>query len=130
MRMTESPYARKTAIAIMAAGKGTRLKSKHPKVLHARNEALESGVIYRISTLLDAAENGACDQELRELVASLLPEMAKCPHPDVIAVSPFERPAMRRVNGLTSASPNRFATCAAASRKPFRDGSKYTVVLK
>src|SRR5438874_6670492 len=35
MRMTESsPYTPKTAIAIMAAGMGTRLKSKHPKVLH------------------------------------------------------------------------------------------------
>jgi bifunctional UDP-N-acetylglucosamine pyrophosphorylase/glucosamine-1-phosphate N-acetyltransferase len=31
---SSSPAAAKTAIAIMAAGKGTRLKSKHPKVLH------------------------------------------------------------------------------------------------
>jgi bifunctional UDP-N-acetylglucosamine pyrophosphorylase / glucosamine-1-phosphate N-acetyltransferase len=31
---SSSQSAAKTAIAIMAAGKGTRLKSKHPKVLH------------------------------------------------------------------------------------------------
>src|SRR5947207_10388072 len=34
MPMSESLQTHKTAVAIMAAGKGTRLKSKHPKVLH------------------------------------------------------------------------------------------------
>jgi bifunctional UDP-N-acetylglucosamine pyrophosphorylase/glucosamine-1-phosphate N-acetyltransferase len=33
-RLTSSPLKPRIAIAIMAAGKGTRLKSKHPKVLH------------------------------------------------------------------------------------------------
>src|SRR5215813_11543397 len=32
--MTDSKQINRVAIAIMAAGKGTRLKSKHPKVLH------------------------------------------------------------------------------------------------
>jgi len=37
--MSKNPYggsagSQRFAIAIMAAGKGTRLKSKHPKVLH------------------------------------------------------------------------------------------------
>ena len=72
--------------------------TEHPKVLRARNEALESGIVYRISTLLDAAENAACDEELRELVGSLLPEMAKCPHADVIVVSPFERERQQAVS--------------------------------
>src|ERR1700723_2214664 len=34
MRKSINSAAPRIAIAIMAAGKGTRLKSKHPKVLH------------------------------------------------------------------------------------------------
>src|SRR5579884_776286 len=34
MKASTKVSAPRTAIAIMAAGKGTRLKSKHPKVLH------------------------------------------------------------------------------------------------
>ena len=34
-RARRKPSASRLAIAILAAGKGTRLKSRHPKVLHS-----------------------------------------------------------------------------------------------
>jgi FlaA1/EpsC-like NDP-sugar epimerase len=56
--------------------------TEHPKVLRARNEPLEPGVVYRISTLLDAADSGACADDLRRCISSLIPEMSRRPRTD------------------------------------------------
>ena len=57
--------------------------TQHAKVLRARNEALEPGVVYRISTLMDAAENGTLDDDLRHTIAGLIPEMVKASRREV-----------------------------------------------
>jgi len=52
-----SETTRRTAIAIMAAGKGTRLKSKHPKVLHeVGGKPLLAHVIAAAQQVLSAAD--------------------------------------------------------------------------
>jgi len=57
IRKTLPPSAGRLAIAIMAAGKGTRLKSKHPKVLHAiAGKTLLEHVIAAATTVVPAAD--------------------------------------------------------------------------
>jgi bifunctional UDP-N-acetylglucosamine pyrophosphorylase / glucosamine-1-phosphate N-acetyltransferase len=57
IRKTLSPGAGKLAIAIMAAGKGTRLKSKHPKVLHSiAGKTLLEHVIAAATMVVPAAD--------------------------------------------------------------------------
>jgi FlaA1/EpsC-like NDP-sugar epimerase len=53
--------------------------TEHPKVLRAKNGALESRMVYQISMLLDAAESGACDEDLRQTLGALIPEMVVPP---------------------------------------------------
>src|SRR5437016_9269550 len=54
-RRGESPH--RVAIAIMAAGKGTRLKSKHPKVLHeVGGEPLLAHVIAAATKVVSAQD--------------------------------------------------------------------------
>src|SRR5262244_3513272 len=55
--MTDSKQTHSTAIAIMAAGKGTRLKSKHPKVLHeVGGKPLVAHVISAATQVVPAAD--------------------------------------------------------------------------
>jgi FlaA1/EpsC-like NDP-sugar epimerase len=53
------------------------IATEHPKVLRAKNGALQPGIALEISRLLDAAELGASDADLRQRIISLIPEMAK-----------------------------------------------------
>jgi FlaA1/EpsC-like NDP-sugar epimerase len=53
------------------------IPTQHPKVLRAKNVALQSGIAYEIASLLDAAEMGAPDADLRERIVALIPEMGK-----------------------------------------------------
>src|SRR5947209_5740041 len=52
----------RTAIAIMAAGKGTRLKSKHPKVLH------EVGGKPLLAHVIDAAGHIVPPQDIYAII--------------------------------------------------------------
>lgn len=67
------------------------ISTEHPKVLRARNEALEPGIIYGISGLVRAAEEGGSDAELRQLILSLFPEMGRRQRAEVPALPPFSR---------------------------------------
>jgi bifunctional UDP-N-acetylglucosamine pyrophosphorylase / glucosamine-1-phosphate N-acetyltransferase len=62
MHMNKSETSRKTAIAIMAAGKGTRLKSKHPKVLH------EVGGKPLLAHVIAAARKGAASEDIYAII--------------------------------------------------------------
>jgi FlaA1/EpsC-like NDP-sugar epimerase len=55
------------------------LSTDHPKVLRARNGILPEGVMRRIESLVNAAEGGRPDDELRLLLRSLVPDFH--PHP-------------------------------------------------
>jgi bifunctional UDP-N-acetylglucosamine pyrophosphorylase/glucosamine-1-phosphate N-acetyltransferase len=59
---TSSQKAPRIAIAIMAAGKGTRLKSKHPKVLH------EVGGQPLLAHVISAAQKVAAPQDIFAIV--------------------------------------------------------------
>jgi bifunctional UDP-N-acetylglucosamine pyrophosphorylase / glucosamine-1-phosphate N-acetyltransferase len=60
--MTDSKQTHSVAIAIMAAGKGTRLKSKHPKVLH------EVGGKPLLAHVISAAGNVVAPQNIYAIV--------------------------------------------------------------
>ena len=55
------------------------LTTDHPKVLRARNGILPEGVMRRIETLVEAAQAGNPDDELRQLLRNLVPDFH--PHP-------------------------------------------------
>ena len=55
------------------------LTTDHPKVLRARNGILPEGVMRRIEALVSAAEAERPDDELRQLLRSLVPDFR--PHP-------------------------------------------------
>jgi FlaA1/EpsC-like NDP-sugar epimerase len=57
------------------------LTTDHPKVLRARNGILPEGIMRRIEALVSAAEAEHPDDELRQLLRSLVPDFH--PHPTV-----------------------------------------------
>jgi FlaA1/EpsC-like NDP-sugar epimerase len=64
------------------------LRTDHPKVLRARNGILPEGVMRRIQGLVDAAEAEHRDEELRQLLRSLVPDF-----------HPHSTPAMALMDG-------------------------------
>jgi FlaA1/EpsC-like NDP-sugar epimerase len=62
------------------------LTTDHPKVLRARNGILPEGVMRRIEALAMAADSEHGDEEIRQLLRSLLPDFH--PHPTVSTPSP------------------------------------------
>ena len=47
---------------------------------------------------MDAAENGACDDELRHMIASLIPDMAKWTRREISPVATFARERQQAVS--------------------------------
>ena len=66
------------------------LTTDHPKVLRARNGILPEGVMRRIQGLVDAAEAEHRDEELRQLLRSLVPDF-----------HPHSTPAIALMDGET-----------------------------
>ena len=60
------------------------LTTEHPKVLRARNGILPEGVMRRIESLVGAAEAEHPDDELRQLLRSLVPDFHPHPTPGII----------------------------------------------
>src|SRR5207244_11026835 len=60
------------------------LTTEHPKVLRARNGILPEGVMRRIESLVSAAEAEHPDDELRQLLQSLVPDFHPHPAPSIV----------------------------------------------
>lgn len=50
------------------------IPTEHPKVLRARNGLLADGIVKKIETLTRAAESGQPEEEIRQLLQSLVPD--------------------------------------------------------
>jgi FlaA1/EpsC-like NDP-sugar epimerase len=60
------------------------LTTDHPKVLRARNGILPEGIMRRIESLVNAAESEHPDEELRQLLRSLVPDFHPHPTPPIV----------------------------------------------
>ena len=67
------------------------LTTDHPKVLRARNGILPEGVMRRIEALVHAAEAEHPDDELRQLLRSLVPDFHPHPTPPIVSADPDGR---------------------------------------
>ena len=61
------------------------LTTDHPKVLRARNGILPEGVMRRIEALIDAAQAEHPDDELRQLLRTLVPDFHPHPTPSIVS---------------------------------------------
>jgi FlaA1/EpsC-like NDP-sugar epimerase len=69
------------------------IATNHPKVLRARNGILPDGVLRRIEGLVHAAESERPEEELRQLLRTLVPDFHPHPTPPVPAENPDEKEA-------------------------------------
>src|SRR5207248_6554029 len=68
------------------------LTTDHPKVLRARNGILPEGVMRRIEAMVAAAEAEHPDDELKQLLCSLVPDFHPHPPPGPHAQPPLGIP--------------------------------------